>query len=228
MVDQVEDIARQPCAALRSGVGQCAPHSGASAHSAVMLAVLKPGDKIVGFDLAHGGHLTHGSPVNYRGSSTMRCSTAWRKRPAPSTWTRWPRPLNAKSCHLWGFCLQPRLGLQALPGDRRQCRCLAPRGHQPPVRPHRHGPSQRSAAPLPHRDVHHAQDPARSARRHHHGGPRHGQSVGPHHTKRGGPQAVFAAGQRGVPGHAGRTARARHAGKAGVWRGPRAGLHRLH
>ena len=43
------------------------PHSGASAISAVMLACLKPGDAILGFDLSHGGHLTHGSPVNYSG-----------------------------------------------------------------------------------------------------------------------------------------------------------------
>ncbi len=43
------------------------PHSGAQANAAVMLAVLKPGDKIFGFNLSHGGHLTHGSPVNFSG-----------------------------------------------------------------------------------------------------------------------------------------------------------------
>lgn len=43
------------------------PHSGAQANAAVMLGCIKPGDKILGFDLSHGGHLTHGSPVNFSG-----------------------------------------------------------------------------------------------------------------------------------------------------------------
>jgi glycine hydroxymethyltransferase len=43
------------------------PHSGAQANSAVMLAIMQPGDKFIGLDLSHGGHLTHGSPVNFSG-----------------------------------------------------------------------------------------------------------------------------------------------------------------
>lgn len=49
------------------------PHSGAQANAAVMLALLQPGDKIMGFNLSHGGHLTHGSPVNFSGKLYRPC-----------------------------------------------------------------------------------------------------------------------------------------------------------
>src|SRR6188508_2769688 len=68
IVDQVEQIAIDRAKTLFNCEWvNVQPHSGAQANAAVMLAVLKPGDKILGFDLSHGGHLTHGSPVNFSG-----------------------------------------------------------------------------------------------------------------------------------------------------------------
>jgi len=68
IVDEVEQLAINR---LKELFGACwanvQPHSGANANSAVMLACLKPGDTILGLDLSQGGHLTHGSPVNYSG-----------------------------------------------------------------------------------------------------------------------------------------------------------------
>ena len=68
IVDQVEQIAIDRAKKL-FGVEyvNVQPHSGSQANSAVMLACLNAGDKILGFNLAHGGHLTHGSPVNFSG-----------------------------------------------------------------------------------------------------------------------------------------------------------------
>ncbi|WP_347157608.1 serine hydroxymethyltransferase [Pontibacter chitinilyticus] len=68
IVDQAEQLAIDRAKEL-FGVTwvNVQPHSGAQANAAVMLAVLEPGDKILGFDLSHGGHLTHGSPVNFSG-----------------------------------------------------------------------------------------------------------------------------------------------------------------
>ncbi len=68
VVDEVEQLAIDRAKTLFNAEwANVQPHSGAQANAAVMLAVLKPGDKILGFDLSHGGHLTHGSPVNFSG-----------------------------------------------------------------------------------------------------------------------------------------------------------------
>lgn len=68
VVDKVEQLAIDRLKELFGAEwANVQPHSGAQANAAVMLAILKPGDKILGFDLSHGGHLTHGSPVNFSG-----------------------------------------------------------------------------------------------------------------------------------------------------------------
>lgn len=68
VVDEIEQLAIDRLKELFGATwANVQPHSGAQANAAVMLAVLNPGDKILGFDLSHGGHLTHGSPVNFSG-----------------------------------------------------------------------------------------------------------------------------------------------------------------
>ncbi len=68
IVDKVEDIARDRAKKLFNAEhANVQPHSGSQANMAVYFSVLKPGDTVLGMDLSHGGHLTHGSPVNFSG-----------------------------------------------------------------------------------------------------------------------------------------------------------------
>src|SRR5690606_5801883 len=68
VVDQIEQLAIDRAKELFGATwANVQPHSGAQANAAVFLACLQPGDAILGFDLSHGGHLTHGSPVNFSG-----------------------------------------------------------------------------------------------------------------------------------------------------------------
>lgn len=68
VVDQVEDIAiKRACQLFGAKFANVQPHSGAQANAAVYLALLASGDKVLGLDLSHGGHLTHGSKVNFSG-----------------------------------------------------------------------------------------------------------------------------------------------------------------
>ena len=69
VVDEIENIAIDKAKALFGAeYANVQPHSGSQANAAVFHAFLKPGDKLLGFDLAHGGHLTHGSSVNFSGT----------------------------------------------------------------------------------------------------------------------------------------------------------------
>ncbi|HOY15773.1 MAG TPA: serine hydroxymethyltransferase [Haliscomenobacter sp.] len=68
VVDKIEQIAiDRLCTLFGAEYANVQPHSGAQANAAVFLACLTPGDRVLGFNLAHGGHLSHGSPVNYSG-----------------------------------------------------------------------------------------------------------------------------------------------------------------
>ncbi|MDA9881984.1 serine hydroxymethyltransferase [Crocinitomicaceae bacterium] len=68
IVDKIETLAiERLCKLFGAEWANVQPHSGAQANAAVLLACLNAGDKILGFDLSHGGHLTHGSPVNFSG-----------------------------------------------------------------------------------------------------------------------------------------------------------------
>ena len=68
VIDEIEELAIERLKELfGASWANVQPHSGSQANAAVFLACLNPGDKILGFDLSHGGHLTHGSPVNFSG-----------------------------------------------------------------------------------------------------------------------------------------------------------------
>lgn len=74
VVDEVENLAKNRLKKLFGATYvNVQPHSGSQANTAVYLSILKPGDKIMGFDLSHGGHLTHGSPVNFSGKLFQTC-----------------------------------------------------------------------------------------------------------------------------------------------------------
>ncbi|MDO4851649.1 MAG: serine hydroxymethyltransferase [Actinomycetota bacterium] len=74
-VDRTEDLARdRACELFGCRFANVQPHSGAQANQAVYMALLEPGDTVMGMNLAHGGHLTHGSPVNFSGRMYDICA----------------------------------------------------------------------------------------------------------------------------------------------------------
>lgn len=69
-IDEIEQLAiNRACTLFGAQWANVQPHSGAQANAAVFLSVLNPADTVLGFDLSHGGHLTHGSPVNFSGKT---------------------------------------------------------------------------------------------------------------------------------------------------------------
>ena len=76
-VDLVEDLARdRACELFGCNYANVQPHSGANANLAAYTALIEPGDTVIGMSLDQGGHLTHGSPVNFSGGCIASCPMA--------------------------------------------------------------------------------------------------------------------------------------------------------
>ena len=98
VVDKIENLAiERICKLYGAAYANVQPHSGAQANMAVFFACLKPGDPFMGLDLSHGGHLSHGSPVNMSGMYFKAVGYKLRRRPAISTTTRWRHWLSSTS-----------------------------------------------------------------------------------------------------------------------------------
>ena len=173
-MDQVEQLAIDRAKQL-FGVEwvNVQPHSGAQANAAVMLAVLNPGDKILGFDLSHGGHLTHGSAVNFSGKLYQPSFYGVEPETGLIDWQKVKETARREQPKLiiCGASAYSRdWDYQALreAADEVGALLLADISH--PSRPHCQGPAQLALRALPHCDYHHPQDAARPPGRPHHAG----------------------------------------------------------
>ena len=193
------------------------PHSGSQANAAAYLALAKPGDTILGMSLAEGGHLTHGSPVNFSGQIFRSVQygldpRVGRDRLRPGRGPRPRAPAADRGGRLLRLLARHRLG--AVPGHRGRGRRVSGGRCGP-----RRGPHRGRALPEPGAvrrcdHDHHPQDLAGPAGR-------------PHRRPRQ-PRDREAPRLHRLPRNAGRAAHARHRGQGGSLQGGRgAGLHRV-
>ncbi len=147
-VDVIEQLAIDRLKALFGAEhANVQPHSGAQANAAAMSALLDPGDTILGLDLAHGGHLTHGMKLNFSGKlyKVAAYGVSEERPPHRHGRGRAPRPRAPAQAHRRRLVgLYPAAGLRRVPPHRRRGRGLPDGGHGPLRRPRR-----RRAAPQP-------------------------------------------------------------------------------
>ena len=122
--DVVENLARDRAKQLFGAEhANVQPHSGSQANQAVYAAVLQPGDTILGMNLAHGGHLTHGHHLNFSGKTVQDCFV-WRdtKKQRPSITTIWkqlPKRAKPEADHWRGQRVSAHYRFRAHAADRR-------------------------------------------------------------------------------------------------------------
>ena len=215
-VDKVEQLAIDRAKALfHAEHANVQPHSGSAANMAVYLTALEKGDKVLGMDLSHGGHLTHGHPLSFSGREYEVVAYGVRREDERIDYDALARArpgAPAQAHHRGRLRVRARDRLRALRRRGRGGRRGADGGHRAHRRPRDRRTARVAGAARAVRDDHDAQDPPRPAGR---AGPlpvRPGQGSRP---------------QR-LPGHPGRAARARHRGQGrGVRRGGRPGVRGL-
>ncbi len=169
-VDVAEELAIERAKRLfNCDFANVQPHSGAQANQAVFFALMQPGDIFMGLDLAAGGHLTHGSPVNQSGKwftpvSYTRAPPGPPHRHGRGGGYRQKAPPQAHHRGRLGLCAGDRL--QTFPRDRRRSGRVLHGGYGPFCGARGGGRASQPARPRPCRDHDHAQDAARPARRH--------------------------------------------------------------
>ncbi len=148
MIDEAEDLARRrACDLFGAEHANVQPHAGANANLAAYMAVLKPGDTVLGMRLDQGGHLTHGSPVNVTASSTASSPTGSPRATSAWTWRRWP-PSPISTGRSSSSPARP-----PIPGSSTRSRCAASPTRWAPssssTRPTWPGSSQAASHPNP-------------------------------------------------------------------------------
>ena len=170
VVDKVETLAiERICRLYGAEYANVQPHSGAQANMAVFFAVLQPGDTFMGLDLAHGGHLSHGSPVNMSGKYFNAVGYQLDEATGVIDYDAMERKgagMQAETDRRRCFGLFARMGLQTHARNRGQSRRAAARGHGPHGRPDRGRTAGQPREIRAYRYFDDPQDPARTARRH--------------------------------------------------------------